>query len=126
MPIKIERQPPLFNLDQISQLFDDDTTEIIATINSFIELTPLYADAILAAWEQNNMEEVAEAAHKLKSSLELLATENLRTNINLIHDYAKGKHNLEKLPALMKYFGENIPLMIDQLKEKEKELRQNQ
>ena len=126
VPIKIESQPLLFNLDQISQLFDDDTTEIIATINSFIELTPLYADAILAAWEQNNMEEVAEAAHKLKSSLELLATENLRTNINLIHDYAKGKHNLEKLPALMKYFGENIPLMIDQLKEKEKELRQNQ
>jgi hypothetical protein len=69
------------------------------------------------------MEEVARSAHKIKSSLELLAAGNLRSNIKLINEYARKNENLEKIPNLVKYYRENIPLLLQQLGEKVVEMK---
>ena len=107
-----------YDLGKLTKLLGDDKAEIIELIEKFIELTPEYSNALLEANEQNNIEEVAKAAHKIKSSLDLLASGNLRSNINLIEEYAKNRKNLEKLPKLIKYYKENIPVLLSQLIEK--------
>lgn len=112
-----------YDLVKVSKLLGDDKAEIIGMIEQFVELTPEYAAAMYSAFEQNNMEELAKAAHKIKSSLEILASGNLRVNIRLIHEYARQKQNLEKLPKLIKYLQENIPVLLKQLEEKADELR---
>ena len=114
-----------YDLGKLSKLLGGDQSEIIDLIEQFIELTPEYSNALYAAFEQNNIEEISKAAHKIKSSLELLASGNLRSNINLIHDYAKNKEHLEKLPKLMKYYRENIPVLLKQLEEKMLEMRRD-
>jgi signal transduction histidine kinase/CheY-like chemotaxis protein/putative methionine-R-sulfoxide reductase with GAF domain/HPt (histidine-containing phosphotransfer) domain-containing protein len=125
-----EQQVPVmrdlhYDLGKLSKLLGGDQSEIIDLIEQFIELTPEYSNALYAAFEQNNIEEISKAAHKIKSSLELLASGNLRSNINLIHDYAKNKEHLEKLPKLMKYYRENIPVLLKQLEEKMLEMRRD-
>ena len=112
-----------YDLSKLSKLLGDDKAEIIDLIEKFIELTPEYSAELFTAYEQNNIEEVAKSAHKIKSSLELLASGNLRSNIKLIHEYTRTKENLEKLPKLMKYFRENIPVLLRQLSEKTAEMR---
>ncbi|MCX6267527.1 MAG: ATP-binding protein [Bacteroidetes bacterium] len=112
-----------YDLTKLSRLLGDDTTEIVELIEKFVELTPEYSSALFIAFEQNNMEEIAKEAHKIKSSLEILASEHLSSNIRLIHEYARTKENLEKLPDLIKYYKENIPVLLRQLSEKAAEMR---
>ncbi|MEI6683472.1 MAG: ATP-binding protein [Bacteroidota bacterium] len=114
---------PWYDLESLNGLFGDDKAEILDIIEKFIELTPEYAEALFAAFEKNNMAEVASAAHKIKSSLELLANSQLRNNIRLIHDYAQTNQNLGELPGLLKYLRNNIPLLLRQLTQKAGELR---
>ena len=112
-----------YDLDMLAGLFGDDKAEILDIIEKFIELTPDYADALFAAYDQNNIPEVARAAHKIKSSLELIATGHLRNNIRLIHDYAQTNQNLGELPDLLKYLRNNIPILLLQLTDKVKEMK---
>jgi HPt (histidine-containing phosphotransfer) domain-containing protein len=120
---KTDIQSLHYDLGKLSKLLGDDKAEIIDLIEKFIELTPEYSAALYIAYEQNNFEEVARTAHKIKSSLELLASGNLRSNIRLINEYARNQENLEKLPKLIKYFSENIPVLLRQLGEKATEMR---
>jgi signal transduction histidine kinase/DNA-binding NarL/FixJ family response regulator/putative methionine-R-sulfoxide reductase with GAF domain len=112
-----------FDLDRLSKMLDNNVDVIIDIVDKFIQYTPEYSAELYTAFEQNNMEEVAKAAHKIKSSLELLASGNLRSNIILIHDYAHKRENLEKLPKLIKYLRENLPVMLSQLGEKAEEMK---
>ena len=117
------RQNPQFDLTKLSRLLGDDQSEIIDLIEKFIELTPDYSSALYDAFKQNNIVEIARTSHKIKSSLELLASGNLRSNIKLINEYASSGTNLEKLPSLMKYYQENITKLMQQLAEKVDEMR---
>ncbi len=117
------RQNPQFDLTKLSRLLGDDRSEIIDLIEKFIELTPDYSSALYDAFKQNNIEEIARTSHKIKSSLELLASGNLRSNIKLINEYASSGTNLDKLPSLMKYYQENITKLMQQLAEKNDEMR---
>jgi len=112
-----------YDLDKLSKLLGDEPSEIISLIESFIEITPTYSGALFQAFEQNDIEQVAKESHKIKSSLELLASGNLRNNINLIHQYSRKKENLEKLPKLIRYYKQTLPVLMSQLEEKVKEMR---
>jgi CheY-like chemotaxis protein len=123
----VQQKKPAFvlhyDLDKLSKLLGDDKAEIIDLIEKFIELTPEYSASLLTEYEQNNIENVSKAAHKIKSSIELLASGNLRSNISLIHDYSRKREKLEKLPKLIKYYRENVPVLLRQLAEKVAEMR---
>ncbi|MEI7661661.1 MAG: response regulator, partial [Bacteroidota bacterium] len=121
---RVARHEVHYDLDKLSTLLDGDQAEIIDLIEKFIEVTPGFSDSLLRAFDQNNIDGIAKAAHKIKSSIDLLASGNLRSNINLIHDYALTGKNLEKLPKLVKYFRENIPVLLQQLQEKAEELKE--
>ena len=112
-----------FDLGKLTKLFGDDKAAIIDMIEQFIELTPEYASAVYKAYEQKNMEELEKAAHKIKSSLEILASGNMRSTIGLINEYARNRENNEKLANLMKHLSENLPVLLNQLGEKVLELK---
>ncbi|MCX6282762.1 MAG: ATP-binding protein, partial [Bacteroidetes bacterium] len=122
-PVSSDPENLQYDLGKLSKLLGDSRDEIIETIEQFIELTPEYTAALFDAYEEANMEEVAKAAHKVKSSLDVIAKEDLRRNIKLIHEYAgKGIH-LEKLPELLKSLRDQIPVMLRQLGAKADEVR---
>ncbi len=122
-PVSSEPESLHYDLGRLSKLLGDSKGEIIEVIEQFIELTPEYAASLFNAYEEADMEEVAKAAHKIKSSLDIIAKEDLRKNIRLIHDYARTGEHLEKLPELMKYLRVRIPVMLRQLGLKADELR---
>ena len=112
------RQNLQYDLTKLSNLLGDDKAEMLFLIKQFIESTPDYSAAMFADFEQNNIEELEKSSHKIKSSLSLLASGNLRSNIKLINEYARKKEHLDKLPNMIKYYRENIPVLLDQLREK--------
>jgi signal transduction histidine kinase/DNA-binding response OmpR family regulator/putative methionine-R-sulfoxide reductase with GAF domain len=112
-----------FDLDKLTILLGEDTEEIISLIETFIGVTPGYAQEMYDAADRNDLVCLAKAAHKIKSSIELLASGNLRSNIRLIHDYAKNNEQPDKLPRLLSYFRKSLPVLIDQLSEKVNEMK---
>jgi CheY-like chemotaxis protein len=112
-----------YDLTKLLKLLGDDKDEIIDLIEKFIELTPEYSEALFEAFGQNNIEDVARTSHKIKSSLELVASGNLRSNIKLINEYSRNRENLDKLPKLVKYYRENVPVLLSQLGEKAEEMK---
>ena len=115
--------PVHYDLEKITELLGGEKTEILDVIEKFIKVTPEYSSALYYAFEQNNIEELAKAAHKIKSSLELLASGDLRNNIILINEYARDRVHLEKLSALVEYSRRTIPVLLRQLGEKATEMR---
>ena len=118
-----EFQTILFDLTKLSKLLSDNKDEIMDLLEKFIELTPEYSAALFTAYEQNKIDDIARTSHKIKSSLELIASGNLRSNIKLINEYSRTGEHLDKLPKLVKYYRENVPVLLSQLSEKVLEMR---
>ena len=112
-----------YDLGKLSKLLGGNKEGIIDMIDQFILITPEYSEELFTAFDENNMDELAKAAHKIKSSLEMLASGALRSNIKLIHQYSGNNENIEKLPGLVKSLRESIPVLLSQLREKAEELR---
>lgn len=112
-----------YDLGKLSKLLGGNKEGIIDMIDQFILITPEYSEELFTAFDENNMDELAKAAHKIKSSLEMLASGALRSNIKLIHQYSRNNENIEKLPGLVKSLRESIPVLLSQLREKAEELR---
>jgi CheY-like chemotaxis protein/HPt (histidine-containing phosphotransfer) domain-containing protein len=104
-----------YDLSKLSKLVGDDRAEIIYLLEQFVELIPEYSAVLFTAFEQDNIGEVEKSAHKIKASLELIASGNLCSNIKLINEYSRKKENLEKLPKLVKYYRDNVAILISQL-----------
>ena len=115
----------LFDLDNLYELMGDDPQEMINIIEKFIELTPSDCDAVFNAFSSNNIDALAKAAHKVKSSIDLFAAAGLRSNIRTIHEYAKTNQHIEQLPDLIAYMKTNIPVMMEQLEEKAQQLKKS-
>ncbi len=107
-----------YDIDKLSKLLGDKTSEIIAMSEKFIEFTPGYCQSLFEAFDHNNLDELAKAAHKIKSSMDIFASGNLRSNIRMIEEYAKTQRHTERLPKLINYLKINMPILIKQLNEK--------
>jgi CheY-like chemotaxis protein/HPt (histidine-containing phosphotransfer) domain-containing protein len=112
-----------YDLSKLSKLVGDDRAEIIYLLEQFVDLIPEYSSVLFTAFEQNNIGDVEKSAHKIKASLELIASGNLCSNIKLINEYSRKKENLEKLPKLVKYYRDNVAILISQLSVKVAELK---
>jgi signal transduction histidine kinase/ActR/RegA family two-component response regulator/putative methionine-R-sulfoxide reductase with GAF domain len=123
VPSRVVFQKLQYDMTTLIKLLGEDQAAIIDTIEHFVELTPEYAVGLYLAYEQHDMEELAKAAHKIKSSMEILASAPLRSKIKLIYEFARNKENLDKLPELIGYLKDNIPVLLLQLEEKSSELK---
>ncbi|SFQ67487.1 PAS domain-containing hybrid sensor histidine kinase/response regulator [Hymenobacter arizonensis] len=78
---------PLYDLSNVRQLVRQDEKIVRRLAWAFIETTPAILTALDEALTRGNWEEVGDAAHHLKSSLDGLGVESLRLVIREIENY---------------------------------------
>ncbi|WP_035562047.1 PAS domain-containing hybrid sensor histidine kinase/response regulator [Hymenobacter sp. IS2118] len=78
---------PLYDLSNVRQLVRQDEAIVRRLAWAFIETTPAILAALDEALTRGNWEEVGDAAHHLKSSLDGLGVESLRHIIREIENY---------------------------------------
>ncbi len=78
---------PLYDLTNVRQLVRQDEAIVRRLAWAFIETTPAILAALDEALTRGNWEEVGDAAHHLKSSLDGLGVESLRHIIREIENY---------------------------------------
>jgi len=109
-----EVEVPLYTLDRISSLLGNHAELIDQTLAKFTECTPKYYQELKDAWNSKNYPEITAAAHKIKSSIDLIATDNLRTLIRQIHDISR-RSDPDELQEMIRQCDLLIPQMVDQI-----------
>ncbi|NVO19562.1 MAG: PAS domain S-box protein [Bacteroidetes bacterium] len=112
-----ENGAKMFDLAIISKILGGDDEQIQRMIRKFIEVTPGYMDELITAYNDNNIEGVEMYAHKIKSSIDLIASPEMRDQIKHIHEYCKIWDQLHQLHNLVPSFKEHYDLLLKQLKE---------
>jgi PAS domain S-box-containing protein len=78
---------PLYDLSNVRQLVQNDETVVRRLAWAFIQTTPAILTALDEALTKRNWQGLSDAAHHLKSSLDGLGVESLRTVIREVESY---------------------------------------
>jgi len=105
-----------YDISKLERILGGNKTQLKKMITKFLDVTPDYVDELNKCLNENDIEGIEKTAHKIKASIDLIASNNLKSNIRLIHDYSKNKERLDKLPQLINYFVENYNKLLSQLK----------
>jgi len=112
-----ENMDKLFDLSTIGKILGGDEDQIRKMIRKFIEVTPDYIEELMVAYSENDIEGVESFAHKIKSSIDLVANSEMRDQIRQIHEYCKIWEQLHKLHNLIPSFKKHYDLLLSQLNE---------
>jgi PAS domain S-box-containing protein len=104
-----------YDLLKLSRFLGNNKDQVHAMIVKFLLYIPDYYQALIDAYESDDFENIMQTSHKIKSSLDLIATQSIRDAIKLIYNYSSEKQNLDQLPGLIAQIKTKFPLLISQL-----------
>jgi PAS domain S-box-containing protein len=107
----------LITLSKLYKALGDDRNQIKVMISKFLEISPAYYNEVLSGYENQDYALVKKSSHKIKSSIELLASKGIVNNIRLINQFAESKKDHQKLHLLIVYFRDAFPRLCDELKD---------
>jgi HPt (histidine-containing phosphotransfer) domain-containing protein len=107
----------LYSLDGLVAMVGKDPEPIIEMIHLFISTTPPLWDELLQESNQNNYIRIAELAHKIKASVNIMDINSLKDVIVDIETNARLNDPEHKLESLIAYFSETLGMTIEQLRE---------
>lgn len=91
-PVDIINEPtndPLYDLQHLKKLFNNDQETIDKMVEIFITDSQVQWDNLLMEFERKNFSQVAEIAHKLKASIDMMGITSLKQVIRDIEKIAK-------------------------------------
>ncbi|MFZ4546490.1 MAG: response regulator [Bacteroidales bacterium] len=96
-------------------LLGSNLTELNNMIARFLELTPAYVRELNKAMDENNIEAIASASHKIKPSIDLVSSKLMRESIANIYNLSKAGHGLNDLKQSVSDFNMYYKLLETQL-----------
>lgn len=106
-----------YDLTKLSRSVGGDSEHIMGTLMKFLEIIPEYYDNLQNAYDQRQFTRLHAAAHKLKSSVDLVASKQIRDLVQQINDCSADASEHHKLGAFFHRLKKVFPLMISQVEE---------
>jgi len=106
----------LYDLSKLEKILGGNMEQIEKMILKFLDITPGYIEDMNNSFKENDIDGIERTAHKIKASIDLIANNNLKSNIRLIHDFSRDRSNLDKLPKLVEHFSDSYQILLVQLK----------
>ena len=101
--------------EKLKKIFDNDKTLIAGMIRKFLEITPVYYNEMISAFDNQDMLLLRQAAHKLKSSLQLLAGNEMINGFKQLYELTADTNNFPGLTPLFNNFRTWYPLLCHEL-----------
>ncbi len=89
----------LYGLESMMKMFGNDRETIVEMITMFIISTPTLWDELVQAYEQKNYLQLADIAHKLKASVDIMQINSLK---QVIRDIEESGRNYDRENKLIK------------------------
>lgn len=107
----------LYDLSYLKENISNDEDVIRELIMIFLENTPQDLKNLNRAYNENNLEQVALTAHKMKSSLDVLKIKPLHDVIRRIDKPFKAEEFKDELPEIINKINNVIETVIGQLQD---------
>ncbi len=115
--VAVKPKEKLYDLSTLLQYGDDDANFIKDIITLFITNGRQDLNSLQAAITANQIPEVFQVAHKMKSSLHTMGIHSIETAIKRIDACSRNNENTEEIPALYKKVETTMLIVFDQLME---------
>lgn len=106
----------IYSLDKINEMADGDEDFILSVISVFLEEVPPDLEALEAAIEASNYEQVYQLAHKIKPNVDLLGMEQTRATALEIETLGKTEGNMEEIRERFPLLKTDINQVIGELR----------
>lgn len=106
-----------YDISQILSVSRGDHGFVQTMIKMFIVQTPIYIGKIADHFENGNLTEMGEEAHKLKPSIYAMGMKELKKSITEIINAGRKNKSTEDLPTHIQMLKESTTKVIQQLKE---------
>ena len=106
----------LYDLSILSEMVYGDQEFMKDLVNTFIEFAPIDTKELIGFAGENNWEETAKKAHKLKSSIRTIGITSLTDLIVEIEMDSKNLINVDQINSKIKQFFDGLELVIESLK----------
>ena len=103
------------DLTYLRKMSSNDESFVQEMVNSFIEKTPEIIEQINQANEDEDWQEVANLAHKLKPNLAFMGMDSLKNLILEIETNAKNKENIEEIRDMIERLTSTVNEAIEEL-----------
>jgi CheY-like chemotaxis protein len=112
-----QQQPvePLYDLSMVRSVSGGDEHFIKKMVALFIETVPPNVAELNKAMKNEDWDQVAKMAHKLKSTVDSMGIKSLKTDIRTVEANAKIKESLQAIPVLVYKIETIINSCIEQL-----------
>jgi HPt (histidine-containing phosphotransfer) domain-containing protein len=107
----------LYNLDFVNSMAGGNQDFINQLLTLFVDSVPESIDLINKHYANNDLDNLAKEAHKLKSTINTVQIPSFIEKIKEIEMIGKTGEGLEKLPGLIAEFNEVMPKAVEQVKE---------
>jgi len=115
------KEEMFYDLSKLSRTMGGDNAYIRSMLMKFNEFIPAYYNILLQAYEQKEYSDLHTAAHKIKSSIDLLAGKKTRDLVKQIHDCSVSENDHYLLDELFPRLKEIFPVLISQVQKLIKE-----
>jgi HPt (histidine-containing phosphotransfer) domain-containing protein len=93
----------------------NDATLTKMMLMKFLEVAPGYAAEMQTAYADGDLETLRQVSHKLKSSVTMLANDEIAGKIKHINEYAGNSDFHSRIPELMEEFNAWFPKLHDEI-----------
>ncbi len=105
----------LYDLATLNQFGDNDQQFIKEIVTVFVTNGRIDLEMLEAAIEANNMPEIFQVAHRMKSTLHTMGIHSLETVIKTINAYSKNNDYPEEIPKLFEQVKQTLLIVFEQL-----------
>jgi len=105
----------MIDLGTITKILEGDEALITKMVRKFIEVTPAYMNDLMNAYKENDIKGLEMHAHKIKSSIDMVANTEMKDQIRMINEYCKNWEQLHHLQYLIPSFKIRYDQLISEL-----------
>lgn len=116
-PASQEKEAKVYNLDDLRLIQKDDDAFVKNIVGLFIQNVPKNAAELVIACDNGDWERVYFLAHKMKSSIELVNMETIKSDVRRVELNAKTRANLEEIPEKAAHINVVVEKAVAQMKE---------
>jgi HPt (histidine-containing phosphotransfer) domain-containing protein len=106
----------LYSLAQLESLSGGDDVFVNKMVDMFLELTPQTIAVLQESFNEDALETLGGAAHKIKPTIDMMGIESIKQSIRDLEQYGKNRSHLELIPGLVSEVCETLGKVVEQLR----------
>jgi PAS domain S-box-containing protein len=112
---KPRKEEKLYDFSRLNRMLGSEEQQLKIMVEKFLVITPAYIAELNRALRDKDFEAMEKISHKLKASIDLIASDELKEDIRAIHDISRNKKDIEKLESMVDKFTGLFETLLGQL-----------